>query len=161
MDVANETLPHDFRLEGRGNASYSVMGENFVPVPIASFISGASMEKMWAIRAIGVAGGGIRCSQSAAATTFRVWSDLGFLQSVCGFLVMDGEEDDLGIVDGLIMVACGGKQLAIRDVRQRCIVNSYVAEIGRQCCCHNDDLASVRVKMMKIGGHDIARERVG
>ncbi|KOM32834.1 hypothetical protein LR48_Vigan01g239000 [Vigna angularis] len=40
------------------------------------------------------------------------------------------------------------------------VVDDSVVEIGRQCCWRDDDLASARVKMVKIGGRGIARDRV-
>ncbi|KOM52588.1 hypothetical protein LR48_Vigan09g124700 [Vigna angularis] len=41
------------------------------------------------------------------------------------------------------------------------VVDDSVVEIRRQCCWRDDDLAGARVKMVKIGGRDIARDRVG
>ncbi|WVZ17211.1 hypothetical protein V8G54_010193 [Vigna mungo] len=90
-----------------------------------------------------------------------------FYRSVCGFLVIDGEEDDLVVVDGataatrlnlasgllagLIVVAGGGKQrVAIRDLQQRHMVDDYVVEIRRYCCWHDDDLTGARMKMQGI-----------
>ncbi|WVY97420.1 hypothetical protein V8G54_029571 [Vigna mungo] len=82
---------------------------------------------------------------------------LVFYRSVCAFLVIDGEEDDLVAVDGATPVTT----LEGYWLLQRRMVEDPVVEIGRQCCWHDDNLAGARVKMVKIGGRDITRDRVG
>ncbi|WVZ22453.1 hypothetical protein V8G54_000997 [Vigna mungo] len=84
--------------------------------------------------------------------------------SVCGFPVIDGEEDDLVVVDGATTATTlegYWLQMEASSDAQRCMMDDSVVEIGRQRCWYDNDLAGARVKMVKIGGHDIARDRVG
>ncbi|WVZ02051.1 hypothetical protein V8G54_022857 [Vigna mungo] len=108
---------------------------------------------------------GLICRRFARLELCEVEEDVRNLQqrqhlrSVSGFLVIDDEENDLVVVDGattattlegLIVVVAGGKQrVVIHDLQQRRMVDNSVVEIGWQ------------VKMVKIGGRGIARDRVG
>ncbi|WVZ08309.1 hypothetical protein V8G54_021655 [Vigna mungo] len=87
-----------------------------------------------------------------------MWVALG---SVCGFLVIDGEEDDLVVVDGVTAATTLEGYWLLVCLQQRRMVDDSVVEIRRQCCWHDDDLAGARVKMVKIGGRGIARDHIG